>query len=317
MRVLDHSRLARTFFQFGRLRLQIASVTGLALVIIAIAVDPQSNAGVILVSLGTGVLTSTIVAAIALEREEFLHTVLGLGVQEIFDDRAKAFDNEFWNALVDSTRYRYRVLGVANHGYLRNQTIRDQTTEAFLEATRRGVDVEVLWLNPEHMLATIREEEEGVRGTRDDTINSIIFFWELHEQLADDEKPRLSLREHTAMPTCGITWSDDFVMVTHYLAQKLNLGSPGLVLGPSMSLLDRLVLRLRRRQPVHPKITEAYMSNYREIAESSTEITSERVEQLRSLLGSWGPEAQQRKSESEIRAEAETDGSSREEHDGK
>jgi hypothetical protein len=312
-RLSGPSRVARTVFQFKALRLKVAGVGGLAVLGLGVWAGPDTRLGVVLISLGTGVLASVVVAAIALEREEFAQTVLGLGVQEVFSDRRSTFPNDFWDRLIANARKRYFVLGVANHGYLRNEMIKESTQDAIVNAiAKHGVQFEFLWLDPQHRLAEIREEEEGVRGTRDDIVDSILYFWGLQQQLAADKRSLLVLKEHDAMPTCGITWSDDVLVVTHYLAQQLNLESPGYVLGPSMSLADRTVELIRKSRPRHPEVTVAYMSNYHEISQRARIVTADRVDELRTLRGQWGPEAETRKSESEIGPEAgsesETDG---------
>src|ERR1700754_1739699 len=142
LRAPGGQRLLRTASQFGRLRLTIAGAVGIALLGAGVWADPLSKPGVVLVSLGTGVLASTVVAAIALEREDFAQTVLGFGVQEVFADRSLTFDNHFWNWLINTTSHRYGVLGVANHGYLRNPLIRADTEKAIVDAIARRVNVE-------------------------------------------------------------------------------------------------------------------------------------------------------------------------------
>ena len=303
LRGFSQRRLQRTVSQFGQLRLGVSGLIGLLLLTIGVAADPLSGVGVVFVSLGTGALASTVVAAIALEREDFAQTVLGLGIQEVFHDRALTFDNAFWNSLIETAKRRFAVLGCANHGYLRNQVIREDTERAVVDAVRRDVEVEILWLDPESHLAHLREESEGSRRTRDETVESIEFFWAIRERLNDPERSRLRLAEHEAMPTCGITWSDDLIIVSHYLAQELNLESPGLVLGPSLSLTDRLVERVRRSSMSLPKITEAYVANYRQIASSARPLTAERVDHLHTRIGTWGPESAARKGEGELRRE--------------
>jgi hypothetical protein len=218
-------------------------------------------------------------------------------------DRAREFDNDFWRSLIETAKHRFAVLGVANHGYLRSPEIRAETQEAILAAVERNVEVQILWLNPDSDLAQFREESEGERGTRADTVASIEFFWSLREQASDTERQRLNLAVHEAMPTCGITWSDDLIIVTHYLAKELNLASPGLVLGPSMSLADRLVHRIRRSAPEHPPITATYIASYREIAKSAVPLTGDRVAKFRAMVGTWGPESAARRSEAELRKE--------------
>src|SRR3954447_3542389 len=100
LRAPNGNRILRTASQFGRLRLTVAGTLGIVLLGAGVWADPLSRTGVVLVSLGTGVLASTVVAAIALEREDFAQSVLGLGVQEVFSDRSQTFDNHFWNWLI-------------------------------------------------------------------------------------------------------------------------------------------------------------------------------------------------------------------------
>jgi hypothetical protein len=294
--------LLRTVSQFGELRFELAGILGAALLVGGV-VDTQERFGVILISVGTGVIASTVVAAIALEREDFAQSVLGLGIQQVFHDRAREFDNAFWQSLIDTAKHRFAVLGVANHGYLRTDEIREQTEEAMLDAVERNVEVQILWLDPRSPLAAFREESEGERGTRADTVASMEFFWALRERAHPDKRENMLLAVHEAMPTCGITWSDDLIIVSHYLAKELNLESPGLVLGPSMSLTDRLVQRIRRSAPEHPPITATYVANYREIADSAVPLSAELVAELRSMVGTLGPESAARKSEAELRKE--------------
>jgi hypothetical protein len=276
-----------TVNQFKSTRLQIAGVLGAALVLVGcFAVDPKSTLGVVLVALGTGVVAATLVAAIALEREDFAQMVMGLGVQDVFHDRSAHFDNDFWNRMIKAARQRFRVLGVANHGYARNETIKGETAEALTDAVNRGVHVEFLWLDPEHPLAEIREEEEG-RRTRDEIIESIEFFWDLATKQDPKAKGELVLKVHTAIPTCGINLSDDLMIVSHYLSERLNLGAPGLVLGPSMSLVDRLAELVRLGANRLPEITEVYMANYKEISAGSNRIDQARVDRIVAQKGSF------------------------------
>jgi hypothetical protein len=296
-------RLAGTLFQFGAQRLQLAFVIGAALLAIGILLKPATAEGIVLVSLGTAILASLLVAAIALERDEFLEGVLALGVQDVFSDR-RDFTNRFWTHLVNRTDKHLRILGVANAGYARNTEIRDETMDAIRRAiVNRDVDVEILWLDPRHPLATLREEEEDIRSTRDDTIKSIEFFWSIKEQLPEPKRDRLVMKLHSAMPTCGITWSDDLLVVTHYLARRLNLDSPGFCLGPSLSLVDRLASRLRVSDVGPPKMTHVYMSNYRQIAEDATSVTADEYAALSSLRGNMPDEGSARRSEAVIRGE--------------
>ena len=124
------------------------------------------------------------------------------------------------------------VLGTANHGYLQNSDVVRQETKSALETAlnRDGVQIAFLWLDPELETAKQREQEEARRTLRSDTCDAIKFFWELRKGLSPDKAERLQLRVYKALPTCGITWADDDIIVTHYLTGELNLTAPGLIL---------------------------------------------------------------------------------------
>src|SRR4051812_25758548 len=170
--------------QFARRNLWgLALVAALALGI-GLLIGVRHAGGAVLVSIATSVLASVFVAAVALEREEFAQVVLDLGVLRIFHDRRAELGGRFWPDLIESTQRFYGVLGTANHGYLTTAAVAEETRTAFETAfKKKGLQVEILWLDPEDPLASHREEEEARRSTRIDTVNSIFFFVGLREEL--------------------------------------------------------------------------------------------------------------------------------------
>lgn len=84
------------------------------------------------------------------------------------------------------------------------------------------------------------------------------------------------LKEYDLTPTCGITWVDHYLIVTHYLPVDLNLRAPGFVLEDDV--LGRLLrlLGLRGQRPLAQK----YENVYSFIAESAESLTQARIDSL-------------------------------------
>jgi hypothetical protein len=148
------SRISRTLLQLKRKALVTAGVAALAGLVLAAVLKPTSRGGAILLGLSASVLASLIVAAVALERNEFADGLYGLGIEQIFKNRKQDLPDELWTELLRSVRRHFRVLGMASHGYLNSDPAKEQTRSA-LEAAldREGVVVEILWLDPTHELA--------------------------------------------------------------------------------------------------------------------------------------------------------------------
>jgi hypothetical protein len=277
------SRLGRTLLQLKRRALAATAVAAVLGLVLAAILNPTSRGGAIAVGLSASILASLIVAAIALERNEFADGLYGLGIEQIFKNRKQDLPDELWTSLLRGARRHFRVLGMASHGYLNSDPAREETRAALNAALGRdNVEVEMLWLDPMHELANLREQEENRRGLRRDTCDSIAFFWSLRAGMAEDRATRLRLREYRSIPTCGITWADDYLVVTHYLSGELNLTAPGLMLQANPGIIRRLMGRVGDTAPEPPGLSSAYIRNYREVASDqwSKPITAERVEEL-------------------------------------
>jgi len=277
------SRLGRTILQLKRRALAATAAAAVLGLILAAVVRPTSSLGAISGGLSASILASLTVAAIALERNEFADGLYGLGIEQIFKNRKQDLPDELWTGLLRGARRHFRVLGMASHGYLNSDPAREETRLALDTALRRkDVVVEILWLDPTHELADLREREENSRGLRRDTCDSIAFFWGLRANMPADRANRLRLREYRSIPTCGITWADDYLIVTHYLSGELNLTAPGLMLQANPGIIRRLVARAGSSEAEPPGLSSAYIRNYREVASDqwSQPITSERISEL-------------------------------------
>jgi len=113
------------------------------------------------------------------------------------------------------------------------------------------------------------------------------------------------MREYHTVPTCGLSLTDDYMVVTHYLAGQLNLSAPGVVLRQSTPRYERLFARFRKGKEAKPSLAKKYMGNYQEIAgdQWSQEIDGSRIEDLRKLLAKLQQEQPEKQSEAELRQE--------------
>jgi hypothetical protein len=226
-------------------------------------------------------------------------------VRRIFHDRRAAMPDHFWPGLIRSAEHFFGLLGTANHGYLTSAAVQQETREAFQAAFKKdGFRAAILWLDPESNLARCREDEESRRGTRLDTINSIMFFSDLREQLGVPHQ-HFRLRTYSSMPTCGITWADDQLVVVHYLTGRLNLQSPGLLLEGTAGLMSRLGRALVGGGSTDPTLVDVYRNNFKEVDERhAKDVDAARLEHLRRLKDKLDADpASQKLSEAQLRAE--------------
>jgi hypothetical protein len=236
--------------------------------------------GTVLVSVGGAIVAASALALISVTREDLLETLLREGVEYVFKSRRTYCNDDFWDSLLRSTRGHYRVLGVANHAYLGTQPKKDRFEPLFRAAVIRGVTVELLWLNPNTSLAEARESEEG-RATRSDITEAILWFWSLKNSLPHEANRRLVLKEYVFIPSCGMTWADGQLIVTHYVVGQENLDSPGWVLNTMpYPLYRRLLATIHVSQPQPSPLAQAYLDTYREVEVKSTPISQDRIDEL-------------------------------------
>jgi hypothetical protein len=298
--------LARVLLQFKRKTLGFAALAALLGIVLAGVFNPTHARGAaIALAVSASVLASLIVAAIALERAAIADDFAAAGVIRIFINRKQDIPDEAWARLLAGVHKHFKVLGTSSHGYLNDPTAKEETERAIREAlTRPKVTVEFLWLNPESQHAKIRESEEGVRALISDTCEAIAFFYDLATSLPPKQAERVSLRVYKSLPTCGITWADDNLIVTHYLAGRLNLRAPGLILNADEPLIARALGSVWRGAQGVPPLAQAYMTNYREVASDkwSEDIDAASVQKFRDLHAALAGQAGKR-SEAELRRE--------------
>ena len=155
--------------QTARLRRYAALVAVLAGVIIVIigANEKATKApGATLIGVGSALIASAMYSALFYWRDDLADLFLNLGLEEVFVNRKERFTDDDWSDLVRSSSSHYRVLGVANHGYIHNSITEGRTKADFTAALNNGVLVEILWLKPDYPMAAERAKQEKQRDQR-------------------------------------------------------------------------------------------------------------------------------------------------------
>lgn len=280
----DAHRILRTIRNRATL---IASVLGLLLAAVGALVGLRSFWGVLPLGVGTSLIAAAAYTVLTRVQEEFAESLREQGLIDLFPSRLRQFTDDDWPRLIESAKDHYYVLGVANHGYMGSEPVRESIHHALAGAAHRKVSVEFLWLNPDSDFAGAREEEEK-RTTRRDTVDAIEWFGNFRASLADDEQKQITLLEYDAIPSCGLTWSDDQLVVTHYVAGQNNLDSPGMILSTSSIGLIRPLRSFAHGHTRRAPTAQAYMNTYKEIRSHATEITLDRVKELVAKRPTYG-----------------------------
>jgi len=127
------------------------------------------------------------------------------------------------------------------------------------------VKIEISFLDPTCDAAKVRAEEDSRRANqlKPRIRDSIQQIWNIRQGLEAEVRSGLTLYTYHATPSLGLTWVDDFMLVTHYLAGSINKTAP--------------LLRVQFR-PMPHTLFAVYEGNVKEIRERfSKEITQENV----------------------------------------
>ena len=241
--------------------------------------DITKTPGAVAGGIGTGLLSAAVFAKITGLRSDFAEILIQQGVDDLFKNRSMDFDDDDWSRLMLDARTHYRVLGMANHGYIRNFPTEQQTASDFRAMLKGPAQVQILWLNPECPQAELRNRQEQKRDTIADTARSIIWFWEFRKTLDDSKQNRMHLLTYDDIPSCGVHWADDQLIVTHYLAASLNLDSPGLVLRSPAIRMGRLRVKAGKTPP----LTRLYEQHYSQVHAGASPLTVERMPAIRDI----------------------------------
>jgi hypothetical protein len=230
----NHYATAKSFL---RRYSQAASLGfGLAVAVIFAALWYRGKVGPIVGSLFIGIGSSVIAAAIVAYLSPFSEAAfrrfIALGIDKVWPSR-EAVPDQDWVYWVRHTKNMCTLLGVAHGNWFRD----DGFLPALRDRLNHGVRVKILFLDPTCSAAEVRAREEATgkhqRGTQVAIRESISQVWRFRNELDPGVKERLRLYVYNATPSCGLTWVDDQMIVTHYLAGLVDLTSPAVLLKPA------------------------------------------------------------------------------------
>lgn len=150
---------------------------------------------------------------------------LQMGVTDFYANR-NMVPNEWWVDALDSAQRTCILLGQAHGEWVRD----DRFESALIGRLNAGIRVEIFFLDPTTAEAAVREREDRHQklDTKRRIKSSIRALWAIRDRLNPAAKERLTIYTYDATPTVGVTWIDDWMLVTHYLAGFNNLTAPAL-----------------------------------------------------------------------------------------
>jgi hypothetical protein len=183
--------------------------------------------GSVLIGIGSSAIAAGIVAFLSPFYESAYSRFVSLGIEKVWPSR-KDLPKREWVNMLSHANEKCTLLGIAHRGWCKD----DRFRPALEDRLTRGVNVKILFLKPESESARLRTEEEG-RDTKAEILKSIAKIWEIREGLKAGVKERLRLYVYDATASCGLTWIDEYMIITHYLAGKPDVTSPAIRFQPA------------------------------------------------------------------------------------
>jgi hypothetical protein len=154
---------------------------------------------------------------------------LRFGVTNFYANR-KQVPNDHWVTWLKQAKRRCILLGQAHGEWCYDPGFRP----ALVDRLTNRVQIEMFFLKPEGLAARLRQTEDsiGQRNTKQRIQRSLREVWRIRSSLEPSVRGYLKLYVYDATPSLGVTWIDDVMLVTHYLASRTNLTSPALVVEP-------------------------------------------------------------------------------------
>jgi hypothetical protein len=215
-----------------------------------------------LVGIGNSLIAGGVAAFLSPVHDEMYQKFLALGIRDIWPSRQEV-PNDNWCKWLEGTSKDCTLLGVA-HGDWRKDVKFEPALRRCLD--RKGVEVHILFLDPNSRLAEARAEEEQ-RDTPDTIKTSIRIVWnDYRSRLRPEVRSRLHLYVYDSTPSSGATLVDEFMIVTHYLAGYPNKTSPAFRvedLGPdSLFRVFRTNIERIKEKKSTVEITEDNVARY-------------------------------------------------------
>lgn len=173
-----------------------------------------------LVGIGTSVIAAALVTLLSPASDDVYQAFLQLGIRQIWPSR-RDVPSKNWCEWLGRAAKRCTLLGVAHGEWRRDEKFRPELEKCL----DKGVEVNILFLDPRSRLAEERAREEQ-RDTPATIRESIRIIWDIRRTMDPEPARHLHLFVYDSTPSTGATWIDDFMIVTHYLAGFPNRTSP-------------------------------------------------------------------------------------------
>lgn len=217
--------------------------------------------GSVAVGVGASILAAAIVAYLSPANEAGYRKFISFGIIDMWSSRHALKD---WVDWMQTARENCILFGIAHGGWCRDRRF----APALRELLDHGVTFRVLFLNPNCGAAEIRaREEQHTRETQRKIRESIRDMWKIRESLTTSQKEQLRLFVYDATPSCGLTWIDQRMLVTHYLAGLPDETSPAL-------LLTRPQVGMER------SLYDVYADNLDKIQRMSTQVDEDNIQEF-------------------------------------
>lgn len=196
--------------------------------------------GSLAIGVGSSILAAAIVAYLSPANEAGYRKFISFGIVDMWSSRQAIKD---WVDWMQTARENCVLFGIAHGGWCQDKRF----ASALKDRLNHGVTFRVLFLNPISTAAGIRAREEKSKNTHRNTQEkikeSIRDMWNIRDSLTAGQKGQLRLFVYDATASCGLTWVDQQMLVTHYLAGLPDVTSPALLLtrphvGMERSLYD-------------------------------------------------------------------------------
>jgi len=222
--------------------------------------------GSFLVGVGAAIIAGAIFSYLSPFNEPAFRRFLSLSIDYVWPSRGVIEEN-YWVDQLHAADEKCVLLGIAHGGWCNDKRF----TPTLHERLNHGLLFKMYFLDPTSTAAGLRSEEEKRqrkgRDTKTEIRKSIGKMWAFRQTLDSGLRDRLLLYVYTATPSCGLTWIDRTMLVTHYLAGLPDVTSPALLLTPPEGGIEG-------------SLYSTYARNLEEIDKTSTLINDENAHQF-------------------------------------
>ncbi len=187
-------------------------------VVLGLRTPPHLYSSGILISVGCSILAAVVVSLMSPLNEKAYENFMSLGISSVYPSR-RDVEPRKWVQWLRSAKHSCVLVGIAHGNWCRDPDFEGALTERL----HNNVDVKIFFLKPDGPAAGVRAKEDKGRDTIHQIRTSIGVVWNIRKTLAPELASRLKLFVYEATPSMGVTWIDEFMVATHYLAGSENV----------------------------------------------------------------------------------------------